>query len=36
VRKNFSLVIVVIVLLSVTPAIVEYLRHRREARRSAA
>jgi membrane-associated protein len=36
VKKNFSLVIVVIVLLSIMPAIVEYLRHRREARRSAA
>jgi membrane-associated protein len=36
VKKNFSLVIVAIVLLSVTPAIVEYLRHRREARRAAA
>src|SRR5512136_2028705 len=36
VRKNFSLVIVAIVLVSVMPAVVEYLRHRREARRAAA
>jgi membrane-associated protein len=33
VRKNFSLVIVAIVLVSVMPAVVEYLRHRAEARR---
>jgi membrane-associated protein len=36
VRKNFSLAIVAIVILSVMPAVVEYLRHRREARRAAA
>jgi membrane-associated protein len=36
VRKNFSLVIVAIVLISVMPAVVEYLRHRAEARRAAA
>jgi membrane-associated protein len=35
VRKNFSLVIVVIVILSVMPAFVEYLRHRRETKRAA-
>jgi membrane-associated protein len=36
VKRNFSLVIVAIVLVSVMPAVVEYLRHRREAKRSAA
>jgi membrane-associated protein len=36
VKKNFSLVIVAIVLISVMPAVVEYLRHRAEARRAAA
>jgi membrane-associated protein len=36
VKKNFSLVIVAIVLVSVMPAVVEYVRHRREARRAAA
>jgi membrane-associated protein len=36
VKKNFSLVIVAIVLLSILPALVEYLRHRREAKRAAA
>jgi membrane-associated protein len=35
VKKNFSLVIVAIVVLSILPAVVEYLRHRREARRPA-
>ena len=35
VKENFSLVIVAIVLLSILPAVVEYLRHRREARRAA-
>ncbi len=34
VRKNFSFVIVAIVIISVLPAFVEYIRHRREARRS--
>jgi membrane-associated protein len=36
VKKNFSLVIVAIVLVSILPALVEYLRHRREAKRAAA
>ena len=36
VRKNFSLAIIAIVLISVMPAVVEYLRHRAEARRAAA
>ena len=36
VRRNFSLAIIAIVILSVMPAVVEYLRHRREARRAAA
>jgi membrane-associated protein len=36
VRRNFSLVILVIILISVLPAFVEYLRHRREARRALA
>jgi membrane-associated protein len=35
VRKNFSLVIVAIVLISVMPAVVEFLRHRSAARRGA-
>ena len=35
VRKNFSLVIVAIVLVSILPALVEYLRHRAGARRAA-
>jgi membrane-associated protein len=34
VRKNFSLVILAIILISVLPAFVEYLRHRAQARRS--
>jgi membrane-associated protein len=36
VRKNFSLVILVIIVISVMPAVVEYLRHRAEARRAQA
>ena len=36
VRRNFSLVIVAIVVISVLPALVEYLRHRAGARRAAA
>jgi len=36
VRRNFSLVIVAIVVISVLPAFVEYLRHRAGARRAAA
>jgi len=36
VKKNFSLAIVAIVLLSVMPAVVEYVRHRRETKRAAA
>ena len=36
VKKNFSLVIIAIVLLSILPAVVEYLRHRRDAKRAAA
>jgi len=36
VKKNFSLVIIAIVLVSILPALVEYLRHRREAKRAAA
>jgi membrane-associated protein len=35
VRRNFSLVIVAIVLVSILPAAVEYLRHRKEAKRAA-
>lgn len=35
VRKNFSLVIVAIIFISVLPALVEYLRHRGEAKRAA-
>ena len=35
-KKNFSLVIIAIVLLSILPAVVEYRRHRREATRAAA
>ena len=33
VKNNFSLVIVAIVVLSVLPAVFEFLRHRRETRR---
>ena len=36
VRKNFSLVILAIVFVSILPAIVEFLRHRGESRRAAA
>jgi membrane-associated protein len=36
VKKNFGLVILAIVLISVLPAVVEYLRHRREAKRAVA
>jgi len=36
VKSNFSLAIIAIVLLSLMPAVVEYLRHRREAKRAAA
>ena len=36
VKKNFSLVILAIIVISVMPALVEYLRHRAEARRAAA
>jgi membrane-associated protein len=35
VKKNFSLVILVIILISILPAVIEYLRHRAEAKRSA-
>jgi membrane-associated protein len=35
VRKNFSLVILAIIAISLMPAVVEYLRHRREAKRPA-
>ena len=35
VRRNFSLVILAIIFISVLPAVVEYLRHRAEARRRA-
>ena len=35
VKKNFSLAIIAIVILSVMPAVVEYVRHRRESRRAA-
>jgi membrane-associated protein len=36
VKQNFSLAIIAIVVLSVMPAVVEYVRHRREAKRAAA
>ncbi len=36
VKKNFSLVILAIIFISVLPAVVEYLRHRAEARQAAA
>ncbi len=36
VRENFSVVILAIVLISVMPAVVEYLRHRAQTRRAAA
>jgi len=35
VKKNFSLAIIAIVILSVMPAVVEYVRHRRETKRAA-
>jgi len=35
VKKNFSLVILVIIVISILPAVFEYLRHRREAKRLA-
>jgi len=35
VKRNFSLVILAIIAISLLPAVVEYLRHRREARRAA-
>jgi len=36
VRQNFSLVILAIVVISILPALVEYLKHRAEAKRAAA
>jgi membrane-associated protein len=36
VKKNFSLVILAIIIISILPAVFEYLRHRREASRAAA
>ena len=36
VKKNFSIVVIVIVLISLLPAVIEYLRHRAEAKRKAA
>jgi len=36
VKKNFGLVILVIIVISVMPAVVEYLRHRAESKRAAA
>ena len=36
VKKNFSLVILAIIVISMLPALVEYLRHRAEAKRAAA
>ena len=36
VQKNFSLVILAIIVISMLPALVEYLRHRAEAKRAAA
>ena len=36
VKKNFSVVVIVIVLISLLPAVIEYMRHRAEARRKAA
>ena len=35
VKKNFSLVVIVIVLISLLPAVIEYLKHRAEAKRKA-
>lgn len=34
VKKNFTLVILAIIILSILPGVIEYLRHRRSARRS--
>jgi membrane-associated protein len=36
VKQNFSLVILAIIVVSVMPAVVEFLRHRAQARRAAA
>jgi membrane-associated protein len=36
VKQNFSLVVIAIVFISLLPAVIEYLRHRAEARRKAA
>jgi membrane-associated protein len=36
VKKNFSVVVIVIVLISLLPAVIEYLRHRAEAKRKGA
>ena len=36
VKQNFSLVILAIIAVSLLPAVVEYLRHRAQARRAAA
>jgi membrane-associated protein len=36
VKNNFSVVVIVIVLISLLPAVIEYLRHRAEAKRKAA
>jgi membrane-associated protein len=36
VKKNFSLVILAIIFISILPAVIEYLRHRAEARKAAA
>jgi membrane-associated protein len=35
VKKNFSLVILAIIIISILPAVVEYLRHRAEAKAAA-
>ena len=35
-KKNFSVVVIVIVLISLLPAVIEYLKHRAEAKRKAA
>jgi membrane-associated protein len=36
VKKNFSLVIIAIVLISVLPGVIEYIRHRRASRQASA
>ena len=36
VKQNFSLVVIAIVFISLLPAVIEYLRHRAEAKRKAA